>query len=75
MPKYKIQIDRELCEGDKRCSEEAPGTFQMDEEGKSTVIDPQGDSSREILRAARHCNMEAISLFDAETGRQVWPEE
>ena len=74
MRKYKIHIDRELCGGDKRCSEEAPGTFQMDDEGKSVVVDPEGDPSRDILSAARHCNMEAINLFDAETGEKVWPE-
>jgi ferredoxin len=74
MPKYKIHIDRELCGGDKRCSEEAPATFQMDGEGKSVVINHEGDPCRDILRAARNCNMEAITLFDAETGRKVWPE-
>ena len=73
MTEYKIQVNREVCVGDRACSEEAPETFALDEDGKAFVMDPQGDSSEQVLRAAKQCVHEGITLHDAETGEQVWP--
>jgi ferredoxin len=74
MAKYRIEIDREACVGDKACREEAPDTFGYDEEGKAIVIDPEGDDPKRVLRAARNCRLEGISVYDTETGEKVWPE-
>ena len=74
MAKYKIDIDREECIGDRLCSEEAPGTFDVDDEGKGIVTDPQGDPPEDILAAAKCCPLDAITLHDMKTGEQVWPE-
>jgi ferredoxin len=73
MAKYRIRIDRETCVGDKACCEEAPGTFEMDDEGKAVVTNPEGDLPKYVLSAARNCRLEAITLHNAETGMQVWP--
>ena len=71
MAKYRIEIDREACVGDKACGEEAPDTFAIDEEGKAVVTDPEGDDPKRVLRAARNCRLEGISLYDAETGERI----
>ena len=73
MTKYRIQLNREVCVGDRACSEEAPETFALDEEGKAVVMDPEGDPAEQVLRAAKQCVHEGITLHDAETGEQVWP--
>lgn len=75
MAQYTIETDRDACIGDRLCCEEAPGTFDVDEEGKVVIINPEGDLPEYVLAAARSCPLEAIILRDAETGEQVWPEE
>jgi len=73
MAKYKIEIDRELCIGDGACCGEAPNTFEMDSDNIAKVTNPDGHTPEEILQAAQVCPVDAIKLFDAATGEQVWP--
>ena len=73
MGKYKIQINRDACVGDRACSEEAPDTFAIDDEGKAVVADPDGDPAEYVLWAAKHCAHDGITLHDVKTGKQVWP--
>ena len=75
MAKYRIEIDRDACVGDELCVEEAPGTFEMDDEDIAVVINPEGDDPDAILAAAEACPSEAIILYDVETGAKVWPED
>lgn len=74
MAKYKIEIDRELCVGDGACADDAPDTFEMDDEDIAKVQDGEHDDAETILAAAQACPTEAIILYDAETGEKVWPE-
>jgi ferredoxin len=73
--KYRIEIDREACVGDGLCVDEAPETFEMDDEDIAVVINPEGDDPEDILGAAEACPSDAIILYDAETGAKVWPED
>jgi len=73
--KYRTEIGRDACVGDGLCVEEAPGTFEMDDEDIAVVINPEGDDPETILAAAEACPSEAIILYDAETGAKVWPED
>jgi ferredoxin len=73
MAKYKIHIDREVCFGDKLCVDLAPDTFRIDDEDKAVVTDPAGNWPEYVLKAARECPNDAITLYDADTGEQVWP--
>jgi ferredoxin len=75
MAKYKIEIDRDACISDGLCVDEAPDTFEMDDEDIAVVINPEGDDPEAILEAAQACLSEAIILYDAETGKKVWPED
>ena len=75
MSTYKIEVDRDLCIGDQMCCNEAPNCFEMDDEDKAIVVNPDGDSDEEILTAAQSCPTDAISLHDAGSGDKVWPEE
>jgi ferredoxin len=73
MAKYKIEIDREACIGDQACVNDAPETFEIDDENIAKVKNAAGDTPDTILTAAQNCPTDAIKLID-ESGKQVWPE-
>jgi len=73
MAKYRIKIREDLCLGDKQCWDKAPETFAISDEDKSYVVNEDGNWPEYILAAAMNCPADAISLYDAETGEQVWP--
>jgi ferredoxin len=75
MAKYKIVLDREKCMGDGNCVDLAPETFSIDEDDRSYVLNPGGNWPEYVLKAAKTCPADAITLFDAETGERVWPQE
>jgi ferredoxin len=69
----KIRIDRDACIGEGLCVTNAPGVFDLDEEEKSYVVDPNAADEQTILEAAQNCPVDAIILEDEETGEQIWP--
>ena len=73
MRRFRIDVNRDVCVGDGLCRETAPETFQIDTEGKVAVLNPEGDAAEYIKSAAQKCRLEAITLFDADTGERVWP--
>jgi ferredoxin len=75
MPRFHIEIDRELCIGDQLCCTEAPHTFAMDDDNKAVVTNPEGDEEEVIVAAAKSCPVDCISIRECQSGKQVWPEE
>lgn len=73
MVMYRIEVNCSECVGDRLCREEAPATFGVNDDGKTIVLDPQGDPPEDILSAAEKCRLEAITLYDADTGVKLWP--
>ena len=73
MLRYRIEIDRGLCSNDGLCCEQAPGTFERDNQLEVVVVNPEGDPPEDILAAARNCPLDAITLHDALTGEKIWP--
>ncbi|MDX1386918.1 MAG: ferredoxin [bacterium] len=61
----KIKIDREVCIGASACVAAAGNTFALDQESKSTVINPKGDSEEAIRMAAAGCPTEAIQIEES----------
>lgn len=59
-----IRIDRNACQGAGACVRRAPGTFTLDAERRSRVIDPPGDDEATIRRAAAACPYFAIDVTD-----------
>ena len=60
----RIVIDRDRCVGSGNCLYWAPGTFDLDDDGVSVVVDPEGDDEDRIRVAAEGCPTRAISLQD-----------
>ena len=68
-----ILVDRELCYGFADCVDSAPGVFELDDEEKSVVVDPNAQPRDDIIQAAQDCPVDAIIITDASTGEQLYP--
>ena len=68
-----IEIDRELCYGFGDCVATAPNVFELDEDEKATVTDPNGASRDDLLDAAGNCPVTAITIREASSGDQLFP--
>jgi len=68
-----ILVDRELCYGFGDCVDSAPGVFELDDEDKSVVVDPNAQPRDDIVMAAQDCPVDAIIITDVSTGEQIYP--
>lgn len=68
-----IDVDRELCYGFGDCVASAPAVFELDEDEKSVVIDPNGAPRDDLVEAAANCPVNAITITDAATGETLYP--
>ena len=73
--KLKITVDRDECIGDGLCAEEAPKTFELDDDAKAVVLEDSTDDRESILEAGKVCPVDAITIEDKETGEKLCPEE
>jgi ferredoxin len=62
-------IDDAACAAHGDCVDVAPGVFKLED---VAVVVGEG-SGEKILEAARACPSSAISVIDAESGRQLYP--
>jgi ferredoxin len=70
----RIAVDRNACIGSAMCVFIAPGVFQLDDEGVSTVVNAGGDTDAKILEAAEGCPVTAIRLED-ENSELIFPSD
>jgi ferredoxin len=61
-----VEVDRDLCIGSGDCVSTQPDVFQLDDEGKAVVIDPDAAGTDEILEAAQNCPVTAIFVIGEE---------
>ena len=61
---FKVEVDFDLCKGHAVCMTEASEIFQVDEEGKLTVVDanPQEDLLDKARAAEKFCPTRAIRI-------------
>jgi ferredoxin len=58
--RLEVTVDRALCIGSGDCVDTAPDVFQLDDEDKAIVVDPDGASVDDVIEAARNCPVSAI---------------
>ena len=58
--RIRIEVDRDLCIGSGDCVASAPAVFELDDDGKAAVIDPDGAPIDEVVEAAMNCPVTAI---------------
>ncbi len=66
----KIVIDRDLCIAAQSCIAPGVSTYQLDEENKIVVVDPNAVDDDALIASAQACPTKAILLFDKE-GKQI----
>ena len=64
--RIEVRVDRGLCIGSGDCVDTAPDVFQLDEEDKAVVVDPDGASLDDVLTAAGNCPVSAIFVIGEE---------
>jgi ferredoxin len=64
--RIRVEVDRDLCIGSGDCVDTAPAVFELDDEGKAVVIDPDGAPTDEVLEAAMNCPVTAILVVGEE---------
>jgi ferredoxin len=57
-----VEVDRGLCIGSGDCVDTAPDVFQLDDEEKAVVVDPDGASVDDVVQAAGNCPVSAITV-------------
>jgi ferredoxin len=57
-----VEIDRDLCMGSGNCVYEAPGVFDLDEDGIAYVADVTAAPEEAVTAAARKCPTQAITV-------------
>ena len=68
-----LRIDRHLCVGFGDCADEAPETFELDEDGIAVIKDGvDGIPQERLVQACRSCPVDALTLLD-EAGGQLAP--
>jgi ferredoxin len=61
--RIRIEVDRALCIGSGDCVDTAPDVFELDEDDKARVIDPDGAPYDVVLEAASNCPVSAIFVY------------
>ena len=61
---FRIEIDRELCQGHATCMTEAPELFHVDDSGNLTVLqnNPSIDLLTKARQAEKYCPSKAIKI-------------
>ena len=62
--RIRIEVDRALCIGSGDCVDTAPEVFELDQDDKARVIDPDGAPRDVVLEAAANCPVTAIFIYD-----------
>jgi ferredoxin len=58
--RVEVTVDRALCIGSGDCVDTAPDVFQLDDEDKAVVVDPDGAPLDDVIEGARNCPVSAI---------------
>jgi ferredoxin len=60
----RIEVDRDKCMGSGNCAFHAPSTFDVDDELKVIVLDPNGDSDDKLRNAVEGCPTSALRIAE-----------
>jgi ferredoxin len=71
--RLRVSVNAMKCQSYKRCTALAPAVFGIGPDGKATVLNSDGASAEQIVKAARGCPYRAISVSREATGEQLFP--
>ena len=64
--RIEITVDRALCIGSGDCVDTAPDVFQLEDEDKASLVDPDGAYLDDVIAAAGNCPVAAIFVVGAD---------
>jgi ferredoxin len=64
MADWEIVVDRDVCMGSGVCFVYAPNTFEIGDDAKSSVVNPDGDAITAIRAAVEGCPTRALRLIE-----------
>lgn len=68
----RVRIDRTLCVGFEDCFEDAPGLFELDDDGVCTFGDGLASVEPDaVLRACEACPVDALEVYGADGSKLV----
>jgi ferredoxin len=68
----RVRIDRTLCVGFEDCFEDAPGLFQLDDEGVCSFGDAFEPLEKDaVVRACEACPVDALEVYGADGSKLV----
>ncbi len=70
MGEYLVRLDKSACSGMGDCVRADPSAFEMGDDGIASQLVESSDSEQ-VIAAAQHCPMAAISIFRADSGEQI----
>jgi ferredoxin len=62
----RVEVDRDLCIGSADCVASEPDVFELDDEGKAIVLDPDAAPTDRVVEAAQNCPVTAIFVIGSE---------
>jgi ferredoxin len=71
--KLRVWVDHNVCVGNAMCETYAPHVFQLNANRQSEAVNPEGNTTEQILEAAESCPVSAIFVEDVETGERLFP--
>lgn len=77
--KYIIEVDRSKCISVANCVAITPDVFALDEEQIAIILDADpktkaySSDDDTVLMSARSCPTQAIIVYDAQSGEQLFP--
>ena len=63
---YRVEVDRDLCQGHAACEGEAPDLFSVSKSGDLTILDqrPPEDARTRAEEAVKYCPTHALSIVE-----------
>ncbi len=56
----RVEVDQQMCIGSANCVEVAQGVFQLNDEDKAEVVDPEAQDIETLRKAEEQCPVAAI---------------
>ena len=73
MSKFRIELNQAKCQAYGRCSAVAPALFVLREDRKVRLVGDDESPDEIVLKAAKSCPYRVISIFDVDSGEQLFP--